>query len=79
MLLSRAEKQLCFSVSVTAPILCLKSENRGVESVEHSSPVLPFPSSHELFLVCVSADVYFSWHVLAGTQAADFTHSYWLI
>lgn len=50
-----------------AAILRLKSENRAVELAEQLSRSA-FSSSHELFLVCASADVYFSWHVLAGAE-----------
>lgn len=49
------------------PIPRLDSENRGVELAEQLSRSA-FSSSHELFLVCTSADVYFSWHVLAGVE-----------
>lgn len=71
-LLSRAEKQRRCSVSVTAPILGPKSADRSVESVERGSPLLPSSSSssssHQLFLGWASADVYFSWRVLAGAE-----------
>lgn len=62
-----AEEQLCSPAVCAAPILRLKSENCAVESVEQLSRSA-FSSLHELFLVCASADVYFSWHVLAGAE-----------
>lgn len=71
-LLSRAQEQPCFSVSVTPLILRLESADGGVEPLRRRSPLLPLPSSPRLFLLRASADVYFSWRVLAGAEPRRF-------
>ena len=71
-LLNGAEKQLCSPTVCAAPILRLKIRESRRRIGGAALPVTPFffffPSSHEPFPGCASADVYFSWHVLAGAE-----------